>query len=116
MRIIEIDLDISPGGHAPAVHVNQGDTDFTLLIHLYNSRGNFTVESGTSAKLKGTKPNGSAYTRTASLSGKNVTVAGGTDMTSVAGRGVFEVCLTHSSKELYSQNFPIYVEEKAEGD
>lgn len=116
MRIIEINLNLNPGGHAPAVHVNQGDTDFTLLIHLYNSRGRFTMESGTTAKLRGTKPDGSTYTRTASISGMNVTVAGGTDMTSAAGKGLFEVCLTHGGKELYTQNFPVYVEDKAKGD
>ncbi len=116
MRIIEIDIDMSPGGHAPAVYVNQGDTDFTLLIHLYNSRGRFTVESGTSAKLRGRKADRTAYERSGSLSGQNVTIAGGTDMTSAAGTGIFEVCLTHGGHELYSQNFQIHVEKKAEGE
>lgn len=114
MRTIDIDIDMSPGGHAPTVHVNQGDTDFGLVIHLYNSRGVFTVENGTTAKLRGRKPGGAAYERSGTLTGKDVAVAGGTDMTDTAGKGVFEVCLMHSGKSLFSQNFYIVIEPKAD--
>lgn len=100
----------TPGEKAQEISLNQNDGDFRLQATLFSDLGEFTIESGTTAVLRGTKPNGAAYTKSASLSGNVVTVIGDSDMTAVAGTGVFEICLTHSGKELYSENFHAHIE------
>ncbi len=115
MIIHELDIDMCAGGHAPTLRVNEGDTDFGILIHLYNSSGEFTIQSGTTAKLFGKKPDHTGYEMPATLSGMDVIVAGTTQLTNAPGRGELEVCLIRGGKKLFSQNFPVYVEAEADG-
>ncbi len=109
----KIDLDMTPGGDSPRICLNKNDADFTLQFSLYSSIGNLNIESGTSAKIQGTKPGGGKYNGSASLSAssKLVTVYGNKNMTDEVGTGVFEICLTHDGKELYSENFLVSVEQ-----
>ena len=98
--------------------VSQWDSDFGIVIHLLNSRGVFSLESGTTAKLCGTKPDGTEFETNATIVAGNIVVAGTDALTSAAGTGELEVCLTHAGKKLFSQNFLLCVEKKAnkEGD
>ena len=100
----------TPGEKPQEINLNQNDGDFRLQATLFSDLGEFTVESGTTASLRGTKPDGTAYTKAASLSGKTVTVQGDNVLTAVPGIGVFEICLTHIGKELYSENFHARIE------
>lgn len=115
MIIHELDVDMCAGGHVPLLRLNQGDTDFGILIHLYNSSGIFEIGSGATAKLVGTKPDGSAYEQAATLSGTNVIVAGTSALTDASGKGELEVCLTRAGKNVFSQNIPLRVEREADG-
>ena len=115
MIIHELDVDMVPGGHRQTLNLNQGDSDFGILIHLYNSGGAFTIEGGTTARLCGKRPDGGRIEKVATLTGKDVVAAGGTDITSVCGKGVLEVRLTHGGKDLYSQNIPMLIEKTAGG-
>ncbi len=115
MIIHELDIDMVPGGHAPLLALNNGDTDFGLVLNLYNSHGEFQIQSGTTAKLIGKKPDGSGYEKSASISGMSIIVANSSQLTDVSGYGELEVCLTHNGKSLHSQNFPFYVEQEANG-
>lgn len=103
-------LDMVPRGDRPTVHLNQGDADFVVVIKLIAPEEDFTVVSGTTATLRGTKPDGTSYTKGASINNKIVTVSGDSNLTAAAGKGVFEICLTYRGKELYSSNFYIAVE------
>lgn len=118
MIIHELDVDMTPGGHAPTLRVNQWDSDFGIVINLYNSKGTFSLENGTTAKLCGTKPDGAEFETNATISAGKVVVAGTDELTSASGKGVLEVCLIHSGKKLFSQNFLLRVEKEAnrEGD
>lgn len=101
-----------PGEKPQEVNLSQSDGDFRLKVTLYSDLGELTIESGTTAALRGTKPDGTSYTKDATLNGDVVTVPGDSNMTEVAGIGVFEVCLTRGGKALYSENFHARIEPK----
>ena len=108
-------LDMHPGGIPVIVHLSQYDQDFNLVFNLYSSSGVFTVESGTTAAIRGTKSDGMGYSVNATLdiSNKKVTVAGDQQMTAVAGKQTFELTLTKNNKELNTANFILDVERAA---
>ena len=115
MRSITKQLDMSPGAVSPVVHVSQYDSDFTIVFTLYCTDGTFTLESGTTAEIRGTKKSGTGYSATATvnISAKTVTVAGHKQMTAVAGDNIYEITLYKGSKELNSINFVLAVERAA---
>ena len=107
-------LNMYPGVRAPErIHLSQYDSDFTLVFNLYSSAGSFSVESGTTAMIRGTKGDGNGYSASASLSGTTVTIQGNNQMTAVAGPNTFELALTRSGKVLSTANFILDVEPAA---
>lgn len=107
-------LDMYPGTHTPVIiHLSQYDADFSLIFDLYSSIGTFTVESGTTASIRGTKKDGNGYSATATISSNAVTVQGNAQMTACAGKNVFELVLTKSNKDLATANFVLDVEPAA---
>ena len=108
-------LNMSPGGVPLVIHLNQYDEDYSLVFDLYASEGTFTIESGTTAQIRGTKTDGEGYSvdATINVSAKTVTVAGDQQMTAAAGRNVFELTLWKGEKELNTQNFILDVEPAA---
>lgn len=108
-------LDMHAGGAPVVVHLSQYDDDFSLVFNLYSSSGTFTIESGTTAAIRGTKQDGMGYSVNASLdiSNKRVTVTGDQQMTAIAGKNTFELTLTKNSKELNTANFILDVERAA---
>ena len=104
------DLDIVPGRLSPTVRLSQYDERFRVQMRLYAREGDFTIESGTTAQIRGRKPNGESYTAPVSLSGNIATINGDGNFTDSAGTGVFELCLTHNRKELYTANFTVEIE------
>lgn len=107
-------LDMYPGPHAPVIiHLSQYDSDFSLLFDLYSSVGTFTVETGTTVTIRGTKVDGTGYSMNASLSNNTVTVTGDQQITAVSGKQIFELTLWKSDKELSTANFIIDVEPAA---
>lgn len=108
-------IDMRPGAVPLVIHLGQYDSDFSLVFELYSSAGNFTVESGTTAMIRGTKTDGHAYDAdtTIDISAKTVTVAGSEQMTAAKGRNVYELVLTKSGKVLSTANFILDVERAA---
>lgn len=113
MIIHEFDLDMIPGGNVPSIRVNQYDEDFNLKINLFSRNGNFSVLSGTTALVRGTKPDGNAYSAEVSVSGTVVTVPGNQQITAAAGKAIFEISLRRNGKELNTANFVIDIEQAA---
>lgn len=109
----DIKLDMFPGAVPAVVYLSQYDDDFALNFELYSSRGTFTVESGTTAAIRGTKSDGNGYSVAATISGNTVTVAGDKQMTACAGDQTFELVLTKGTKELCTSNFILAVERAA---
>ena len=108
-------IDMRPGAVPLVIHLGQYDSDFTLVFELYSSAGNFTVESGTTAMIRGTKTDGHAYDADATIdvSAKTVTVAGSEQMTAAKGRNVYELVLKKGTKVLSTANFILDVERAA---
>ena len=109
----EFELSVTPVGDPVVVHLNKDDADFQLVFYIDSRSGTFTFESNTSAQIRGTKPDGTKFQASATVStaNKKVTVNGDKNMTNVAGVGIFEICLTHARKELYTQNFKVCIED-----
>ena len=109
------DLNMVPVGVPPVIHLSQYDDDFLLVFNLYSSVGTFTVESSTTAEIRGTKEDGYGYSANATIdiSNKRVTVAGNNQMTACAGQNTFELVLKKNNKVLSTANFILDVEHAA---
>lgn len=112
---ITTQLDMRHGVVPRVIRVSQYDSDFTLVFELFASDGDFTIESGTTAAIRGTKPSGTGYSAAATLNvaAKTITVTGDAQMTAVKGRCIYEVTLYKNNKELNSANFILQVENAA---
>ena len=108
-------IDMYPASVPVVVHLSQYDDDFTLEFTMFSSVGEFTVETGTTAKIRGTKKDGKGYSANATINTtqKKVTVTGNQQMTAIAGRNVYELVLTRNSKVLSTANFILDVEPAA---
>lgn len=104
------DIDLIPGGDPVEIRLSQYDTDFQILLYLTATNGNFVIENGTTAQMRGTKPDGSAYTKGVYMTGRSVILQGDENLTDVAGIGIYEICLTHNNKLLNTSNFRVKVE------
>lgn len=127
MIIYEMELDMYSGGYKPTVYLNQYDEDFQLKIYPFNSEGQWTLTTGSTVAIRGTKPDGNGFSADATLSNATitndegeqvtvpvVTVAGDQQITVVAGRVVFELTFYSSSgKELNTINFYAQIERAA---
>ena len=115
MRTLTQPLNMSPGGIPPVIHVSQYDSDFTIVFNLFSTVGDFAIESGTTAMVRGTKSSGTGYSAdaTINISAKTVTVTGNQQMTAAAGQNVFEITLLKSGKEISSKNFILLCERAA---
>lgn len=115
MRTLTQPLNMSPGGIPPVIHVSQYDSDFTIVFTLFSTVGDFTIESGTTAMVRGTKSSGTGYSADAAIniSAKTVTVTGNAQMTAAAGQNIFEITLLKGGKEISSKNFILLCERAA---
>lgn len=107
------DLNVVSVGVPPVIHLSQYDSDFTLVFNLYASAGAFTMPTGTTAEIRGTKRDGNGYDAAASVSGNTVTVTGDVQMTAVAGQNMFEIATYYNNKRLNTINFILDVERAA---
>ena len=108
-------IDMTPGGAPLVIRLSQYDSDFTLVFNLYASDGTFTIESSTTAAIRGMKPDGNGYSADATIdiANKKVTVAGDDQITAVAGKGEYELVLSKSGYEINTANFIILTERAA---
>lgn len=108
-------VNMTPGGIPVRCRLGQYDDDWSIVFTLYSDSGEFTVESGTTAKIRGTKRDGLGYSAdaTINISSKTVTVAGDKQITAVAGENIFELVLLKGTKELSTANVVFFVERAA---
>lgn len=110
-------VDMVPGANQgkTVVYLNQYDTDFSIVFELFARIGTFTIESGTTAAIRGTKPDGNGYSADATIDieNKTVTVFGAEQMTVCAGTTPYELVLYNDGKELNTANFDLYIERAA---
>jgi len=110
-------LCMSPTGRMPVIHVGQYDSDFSIVFSLYSvGNATWTMESGTTAKIRGTKTDGTGYSADCTnvdIANRKITVAGDQQMTAAAGDCIYEIVLYKGTKELSSVNFVLKVERAA---
>lgn len=106
---------MTPGAVPTVVHRSQYDSDFTIIFELFARTGEFVIESGTTARLRGTKTSGTGYSVSIPLdiATKTVTITGDAQMTVAAGENIFEVVLYQGDLEICSSNFVLAVERAA---
>jgi len=106
---------MTPGAVPTVVHRSQYDSDFTIIFELFARTGEFVIESGTTARLRGTKTSGTGYSVPIPLniSTKTVTITGDAQMTVAAGNNIFEVVLYLGDLEICSSNFVLAIERAA---
>jgi len=110
MRDISLRLDVVPGMSPKIIWLSQDDSAFTIEAELFARTGTLEIENGTAAEIRGTRADGSEYSKSASLAGNIVTIRGDKAMTHIPGAGKFEITLTRNGKFLSSSNFFINVE------
>lgn len=108
-------VSMTPGGIPVRCKLGQYDDDWTIVFTLYSASGTFSIESGTTAKIRGTKRDGLGYSANATIniSAGTVTVAGDKQITAVAGDNLFELVLLKGTKELSTANIIFSVEPAA---
>ena len=126
MITTQIELDVSPGGIAPVIHVSQYDTGSrTLQFNLIATAGDLILPPGTKAEIRGTKPDGNGFSYDALINGKTVTADVTEQMTAAAGKAVCEIVLytgmparedaeaSADFTQLCTANFILFVERAA---
>lgn len=113
MITYKLNLSMDPGGISPVIHVGQYDDDYTLVFKPFSAAGVFSIESGSTAEIRGTKLDGNGYSADAEIEDGLITVAGDKQMTAVAGMNVFEIVIKSGDKVLSSTNFCLAVEHAA---
>ena len=126
MITTQIDLDVSPGGIAPVIHVSQYDTGSrTLLFNLIASAGDLILPVGVRAEIRGTKPDGNGFSYDCLINGKIVEADVTEQMTAAAGKAICELVLYTGTPattaaeasadftQLCTANFILYIERAA---
>ena len=126
MITTQIELDVSPGGIAPVIHVSQYDTGSrTLQFNLIATAGDLVLPTGARAEIRGTKPDGNGFSYDCILRGKTVTADVTEQMTAAAGKAVCEIVLYTGTParegaeasadftQLCTANFILFVERAA---
>ncbi len=105
------DIDMTPGRAPLEVPMKQFDNDFALVFNLVDRAGELNLETGTTAKIRGTKPDGYGYSVDATLDieKKTVTVAGDIQMTIVKGKAPFELAILKGEKTINTATFYLRV-------
>lgn len=112
-------LDVTPGGIPLHIHLNQYDSDFSIVLSIKCALDCvLDIPSTATAKVRGTKADGNGYSKDATLNAtvKTVTIAGDAQLTAAAGRNKYEIVIINSGKELYTANFVVDVEPAALSD
>ena len=120
MIVRRFKINMVPGGKTEVVNISQYDFGDVLEFELYSSEGTFVVESGTTATIRGSKPDGNGISLTADLESTQdpstglytylVTVEVIQQMTAVAGKSTYEISLQKNGQEINTANFVIDVE------
>lgn len=116
MQTHRLKVDMYAGGASPqVVRMSQRDTNARITMEMFASKGDFTIEAGTTAKVVGKNAAGTAVTANAILDVANRTamIDVPADMTAAQGAGKYEIVLTKSGKELRSRNITVLIERAA---
>lgn len=98
------------------VYVSQNDTGWSFVCTIYSGSQVWTIPSGTTATINGSKPDGSAFTYDCTISGNTVTAPCEEQMTVVPGHVACELKFAQGGKVIATANFRMIVEESPTGE
>ena len=111
-----INLNIIPDNSRPIAHVSQYDVGRTLKFKLFEGSASYSVVSGSTVKLQGTKPSGFGFSLSCTFSGNEVTAVTNAEMTDEWGDFPVELRITKNSDILGTANLILSVERSPHPD
>lgn len=115
-----INLDLTPGGVPPVAHVSQFDVGREIEFDLYDNGDVYTIPSGATVYIDGTKSDNHAFSYSSidegglvSFAGNVVTVLTTEQMTAAAGDARCEIKIKSGDTTLHTVNFVLDVEQTA---
>lgn len=109
-------LELIPQGVPPIIHVSQYDKGQTWLIDVTENGIPFTIPSGTSATVQGTKPDNTGFQYSGTADGTQVEFTLQEQMTVLAGEYDCELVLVNGNDQVATINFTLVVEPAALDD
>ena len=109
-------INIIPDDSWQRIHVSQGDIGRTLQFVLYEGSTSYTIPTGATVKIQGTKPSGLGFSETCTWSGSTVTVDTTEAMTQEFGGIPTELQITDGTDVLGTTNFLLIVERNPHPD
>ena len=109
-------INIIPDDSWQRIHVSQGDIGRTLQFVLYEGSTSYTIPTGATVKIQGTKPSGLGFSETCTWSGSTVTIDTTEAMTQEFGGIPTELQITDGDDVLGTSNFMLVVERNPHGD
>lgn len=106
-------LELIPQGVPPIIHVSQYDKGQTWLIDVTENGIPFTIPSGTSATVQGTKPDNTGFQYSGTADGTQVEFTLQEQMTVLAGEYDCELVLVNGNDQVATINFILDVEAAA---
>lgn len=111
-----INLNLIPGGAEPVLNVSQYDKGQTWTFNIYAGGQAFSIPSGSSVTIQGTKPDKKGFQYSCAYSGSVVTAIEQLQMTAVPGKVPTEIVITKGNETIGSANFILMVERAALDD
>ena len=105
----EFKLDLAPGQLRPVVNASQGDIGRPFKADLYWNGSPWTA-TGTTAEIRGKKPDDTVFDYTATVSGSSVTFSTTEQMTIISGPVECELVFSNDGDIIASANFLLIVE------
>lgn len=111
-----INLDLIPNGVSPVINVSQYDAGQTWLFNLFLNGSAFTIPTGSSVTIRGTKRDSTGFVYACTYSGSTVTAIVQDQMTVLSGDQKGELRITKNSEIIATINFIIRVKPSALSD
>ena len=105
-----VNVNLTPGGYPKEFHVSQYDVGRQLVAKVVDSTGDYSIPSGATVVLVGTKPSGFGFTLNGTVSGSTVTFSTTATVTAEYGRIPCEIRITNGSTILGTANCMLVVE------
>lgn len=108
----ELDLQYSPIGVNPVVHISQYDVGRQFKLKIYDGATAYLMPSGTTARIDGLKPdgNGFSYSDAVSVSGNVIIVTVKEQMSVLDGIVICEIRFSNGVDDIGTLNFKLEVE------
>lgn len=109
-----VNLNLTPSGVPPIVHFKQYDTQSrTITCKVYDGTSAFSAPSGSTATIRGTKPDNTGFEYAATISGSTVTFTVQDQMTVLSGDIPAEIRIISDSQVIGTISIILRVEPSA---